>query len=100
METTKTKAKKEPKTFTPSIDRGIPIPPKPKREPRSKSVGPRIYWPFAEMEIGDSVLVPDWAEPTRVVAYIDKAKRENKLPKTYKIEMRKTDDGVRVWRTN
>lgn len=85
------------KFFTPTIDGGIPIP-EVKRKARAKNQGAQIRWPFVTMKIGDSLLVPNWAEPTRATAYVVKAKREKQLPSTFEIIMRKTDQGYRVWR--
>lgn len=86
------------KFFTPAIEPGIPMPATPRRT-RSKNIGAQIRWPFAEMKVGDSVLVPDWAKPTRAAAYLAKAKRENKLPETFHIEGHPSDQGYRIWRT-
>lgn len=86
------------KSFTPAIEPGIPMPATPKRS-RSKNNGALVRWPFPEMQVGDSVLVPDWAKPTRATAYLTKAKREKKLPETFRIEGRLSDQGYRIWRT-
>jgi hypothetical protein len=94
-----TKTAPEPtKFFTPTVESGIPLPPV-ERKQRAKNNGAQIRWPFATMKVGDSLLVPNWAEPTRATAYVLKAKREKHLPETFKIEMRKTAQGYRVWRT-
>jgi hypothetical protein len=86
------------KFFTPAIEPGIPMPATPKRT-RSKNNGAQIRWPFAEMKVGDSVLVPDWAKPTRAAAYLAKAKRQKKLPESFLIEGHSSDQGYRIWRT-
>jgi hypothetical protein len=70
------------KFFTPAIEPGIPMPATPKRT-RSKNNGAQIRWPFAEMKVGDSVLVPDWAKPTRAAAYLAKASVKKSCLKTF-----------------
>lgn len=87
------------KFYTPPVDRDIPLPTPADRKPRSKNQGAQIRWPFVSMEIGDSLLVPNWAEPSRATAYVVKAKRENQLPETFRIVIRETKQGYRVWRT-
>lgn len=83
--------------FTPVIEKHLPMPAAPTKRERTKVA--RIKWPFAEMEIGDSILLPDWAEPSRASAAVEKWKRDNLLYKTYTIAIRHTPAGYRVWRT-
>lgn len=82
--------------FTPKIEPGIPIPHEKTVRERTKEA--RIRWPFREMNVGDSVLLPKWAEPSRASAAVAKWQREEMLPRTYKICIRSTEDGYRVWR--
>jgi hypothetical protein len=77
------------------IEDGIPIPP---IRPKGKNVGRRIYWPFAEMAIGQSILVPDWADEKRAMASLCKMRREKRIPKTWVFVMRKMNGRIRIWR--
>ena len=74
------------------IEKGIPVPP---------SLRGKRY-PFNEMEIGDSILIPCGGESVnferfrnRVTAYMSGARKENK---ELKLVSRKVEGGIRVWR--
>jgi hypothetical protein len=66
-----------------TIDKGIPAPSK-----------ERSRYPFADMEVGDSFLIPDMktsAEISSAVSY-----RKNRYREDY--VCRSTEGGLRVWR--
>jgi hypothetical protein len=65
------------------IEKGVPLPPKRKRE---------ATYPFANMAVGDSFLMPDFIVNATSIA-CTYARRGG-----FKVATRKTRDGVRVWR--
>lgn len=75
-----------------SIERGIPVP--------AHGGGPnRRRFPFPDMEVGDSFLVPWRESESKTRSNISNAMAAYKLrhaPKDF--TSRKTDGGVRVWR--
>lgn len=68
------------------IDKNIPIP------GRANNKGKRKY-PFAEMQIGDSILIVH-IPMTSVTPQVTRAERET----GFKFTARKVSGGVRVWR--
>ncbi|MDN2783606.1 hypothetical protein PAI99_08850, partial [Campylobacter jejuni] len=56
--------------FEPVIDHNIPMPPQ-VRAKRGRTKVARVKWPFTKMAIGDSVLLPEWAEPSRATAALE-----------------------------
>lgn len=63
------------------IDRNIPIPPHGNR---------KNTMPFEEMQEGDSILVDDRGEATRICNFMRR--------KSWKCVTRQVKDGIRVWR--
>lgn len=70
------------------VEKGIPLPPKSK-------TGPRTRYPFEEMQVGDSFLVPDGKAKNRALAIA--MTRAGKMLGT-QYTQRQVSDGVRVWR--
>ena len=73
------------------IDKNIPIPP-------AGHSGKRSFYPFRELEIGDSFLVPynsekPYATQTRLTTRAAYHERYG-----FKYTTRRTPEGVRVWR--
>lgn len=87
------------KSFKPNVEKGIPLPPdiRTKKGP-NKSI--RIIWPFAEMEIGDSFLIPEGVDGQVAHKAVWKTKYDGRMPESYEFEIRVTEDGKRMWRTN
>lgn len=68
------------------IEKNVPMPEG--RTPRP------VIWPFALMQVGDSVLIPaDKAKAARTVAGQVSRRRDMKFI------TRAVEDGIRVWRT-
>jgi hypothetical protein len=70
------------------VEKGIPLP------PRKTSGSYRSKYPFTRMAIGDSFVVADSA-----TAKIRTAASWAAIRHGMKFSCRKTDDGIRVWRT-
>ena len=70
-----------------TIEKGIPIPPKHKREKG------KLTYPYDDMEIGDSVLIPDKRQGT-----LQSSIRQAHFRTGYMFTMRTVKGGVRVWR--
>jgi hypothetical protein len=68
------------------IEKGIPIPP----DMRGMTKGKRKY-PFAEMEVGDSILL-EQKKASGIGSYAQKC-----LPGA-KFSTRKVEGGIRIWR--
>lgn len=87
------------KSFKPDVEKGIPLPPdiRTKKGP-NKSV--RITWPFAEMEIGDSFAIPPWSTAHQATKAVWKTKYDGRIPESYEFEIRITENGKRMWRTD
>ena len=68
------------------VDRGIPLP-RPRRDRRWK-------YPWLEMEVGDSFLVPDERNVLRMVRVGCSTSRRHGM----RFEARQVEGGVRVWR--
>ena len=73
------------------LETGIPVPPR----ASFGSVRGSKY-PFADMEVGESFLVPEDVKLTTIRSAIGAFNKNNK---TVKFAVRNTDTGVRVWRT-
>jgi uncharacterized protein (DUF2249 family) len=68
-----------------AIENDVPTP--------HRSQGPRVSYPFREMKVGDSFVVPEDYEPqvrTSACAY---GRRHGKI-----FTVRKRPEGIRVWR--
>lgn len=80
--------------MTYQIDKDIPVPPLPKSAGR-KQGKTRLKYPWPDMEVGDSILVPDVTLETLKTAALAWAKRQG-LP--WKFTARSNIRGVRIWR--
>jgi hypothetical protein len=68
-----------------TVDRAVPLP----------DWAPRSRYPFAKMQIGDSILFRDPDEQERVLnAAYSFARRHG-----WKFVTRQTEDGMRIWRS-
>lgn len=76
-----------PQTAPPAIEKGVPIPP--------KGGGRPIVYPFAEMDVGDSVLITN---KTQAHASATSNKVGGRLGR--KFTTRKVEGGIRVWRVS
>lgn len=72
------------------VEKGIPAP-----AVRPTHIGPK--YPFREMDLGDSFLVPGSAERNRALATAWHFSR-SKLGKGRKFATRKVAEGYRIWR--
>lgn len=86
---------KDKKTFVVPIDTDIPIP---EARPKGKNVGRRIVWPFATMNVGDSFLVPEWADEGRAFAALWKMRKEERISPDRNFSVRVIDGRPRIWR--
>lgn len=82
-------------TFIVPVDSGIPMP---EARPKGKNVGRRITWPFATMNVGDSFLVPEWADEGRALAYLWKMRRDKRISLEWLFAVRQIAGRVRIWR--
>ncbi len=82
-------------TFIVPIDFDIPMP---EARPKGKNVGRRITWPFATMNVGDSCLVPEWADEGRARAYLCKMRREKCISSEWRFAVRQIAGRARIWR--
>jgi hypothetical protein len=70
------------------IERDVPLPPPVRR-------GRKPTWPFAEMEVGDSFVVPASRREKARLAAANYAHRH----RGWKYATRDVPDGYRIWRT-
>jgi len=73
------------------IEKNIPMP------EGGSHIGRPVKYPFADMEIGDSLFFAD--EPTGTMSNPVVAARSAAAKRGWKVTARKEGDGVRVWRT-
>lgn len=79
-----------------TIDHNVPIPPSnPHAGGHRKARQPYLRYPFAEMKVGDSFLVPAEIAPRASSAAGNYAKAN----KPMKFLTRQTPEGLRIWRT-
>jgi len=78
-----------------NIDKNIQMPPLELDESNGRISGKRRIYPFAEMEIGDSILINDK----------DRYKKARSAARSFsdrngiKLEYRVSEEGMRIWRT-
>lgn len=81
--------------FVPTIDKGVDVPID--RAPRGKETLQRINWPFENMDVGDSFLLPSWCNPARAHKAIAALRKRGSISSNLSVICRAEGDTNRVW---
>lgn len=82
--------------FYVQIDKGIMMPP----IHRGSTIELKVYWPFAQMEVGDSFMVPEGTSSERAWSTLSKMRKELLIPRKREFVARNgPNNEQRVWRT-
>lgn len=84
------------KSFKPVIEKNIPMPQDIAKKGKNKSI--RVVWPFNDMEIGDSVAIPETVTYTQAYKALWKSYHDGRLDRARKFEFRTVEGRLRVWR--
>jgi hypothetical protein len=85
--------------ITPEVDKNVPLPVTTVRSKGMREPHPRIRWSFERLEVGDSLLAPEWCDAALAHKALSAARRKGLLPEGFESAVRLTDSRrIRVWR--